>query len=100
VPDFAGRLAARLGLTFIQCVHKTRDTAPQKSMANSYQQAKNLAGAFKVDPTQVVRRPVLLIDDMIHSGWTMTIVGALLRQAGSGPVYPLALSMVGLNQGW
>jgi ATP-dependent DNA helicase RecQ len=69
-------------------------------MANSYQQAKNLAGAFKADPTQVVGRPVLLIDDMIHSGWTMTLVGALLRQAGSGPVYPLALSMVGLNQGW
>ena len=36
--------------------------------------------------------PVLLVDDIVDSGWTMTIIAALLRQAGSGPVWPLALA--------
>jgi ATP-dependent DNA helicase RecQ len=36
--------------------------------------------------------PVLLVDDMVDSAWTLTVVAALLRQAGSGPVWPLALA--------
>jgi ATP-dependent DNA helicase RecQ len=35
---------------------------------------------------------VLLIDDMVDSKWTFTVVAALLRRAGSGPVYPFALA--------
>ena len=36
--------------------------------------------------------PVLLVDDIIDSGWTMTVIAALLRQAGSDEVYPVALA--------
>jgi ATP-dependent DNA helicase RecQ len=35
---------------------------------------------------------VLLLDDIVDSRWTFTVVAALLRQAGSGPVFPLALA--------
>jgi ATP-dependent DNA helicase RecQ len=35
---------------------------------------------------------VLLVDDVVDSGWTLTVLAALLRQAGSGPVLPLALA--------
>ena len=35
---------------------------------------------------------VLLVDDMVDSGWTFTVCAALLRQAGSGPVFPVALA--------
>ncbi len=49
VPDFARRLAHRLGLPFLECIRKVRDTEPQKTRANSFQQAQNLAGAFVVD---------------------------------------------------
>jgi len=34
----------------------------------------------------------LLVDDVFDSGWTLTLAVALLRQAGSGPVYPYALA--------
>lgn len=34
---------------------------------------------------------VLVVDDTADSKWTLTVVGALLRQAGAGAVYPLAL---------
>ena len=93
VPDFAEQLADELGLPFISCVEKVRNTQPQKLMSNSYQQASNLAGVFRINPWTEMAGPVLLIDDMVDSRWTFTVVAALLRSAGSGPVFPLALSM-------
>ncbi len=74
------------------CIGKIKPTKPQKEMQNSHQQAHNLDGAFQVAAWAGIKGPVLLVDDMIDSRWTMTVVTALLRQAGSGPVYPLALA--------
>jgi ATP-dependent DNA helicase RecQ len=37
--------------------------------------------------------PVLLIDDRIDSGWTMTVAAMLLREAGAPAVLPLALAV-------
>jgi ATP-dependent DNA helicase RecQ len=34
----------------------------------------------------------LLIDDVVDSRWTLTVVAARLRHDGSGPVYPLLLA--------
>lgn len=93
VPDFALRLANRLGLPFVPCVRKTRPTAEQKLMNNSFHQVKNLDGAFAIDGKTVRPQPVLLVDDMVDSRWTMTVVSALLRSAGSGVVYPMALAL-------
>jgi ATP-dependent DNA helicase RecQ len=36
--------------------------------------------------------PVLVIDDRIDSGWTMTVAARLLREAGASGVLPLALA--------
>ncbi len=92
VPSFAQRLAARLGLKFVPCVRKTRHTRPQKEMRNSYQQVTNLAGAFTVERSLLRPGPVLLVDDMVDSRWTFTIVAAELREAGCEMVYPYALA--------
>ncbi|HEY85733.1 MAG TPA: hypothetical protein G4N96_11560, partial [Chloroflexi bacterium] len=92
VPDFARRLAQALRLPFYPCVQKVRSTKPQKDMKNSFQQAHNLDGAFTITPYANMSGPALLVDDMVDSRWTLTIIAALLRQAGSGPVYPVALA--------
>jgi ATP-dependent DNA helicase RecQ len=92
VPDFARRLARKLELPFLECVRKVNDTEPQKTRDNSFQQAQNLAGAFVVDKVTVRAGPVLLVDDMVDSRWTFTVLTSLLRRAGSGPVYPFALA--------
>ena len=39
--------------------------------------------------------PVLLVDDLVDSRWTMTVAGRLLRRAGAAAVLPFALSSVG-----
>jgi ATP-dependent DNA helicase RecQ len=36
---------------------------------------------------------VLLVDDRIDTGWTMTVAARLLRQAGAAGVLPLALAV-------
>jgi ATP-dependent DNA helicase RecQ len=92
VPDFAGRLATALRLPFVQCIRKVRETEPQKTRQNSFQQVQNLQGAFEVDPGMVQHSPVLLVDDMVDSRWTFTVLAAKLRQAGSGAVWPFALA--------
>ncbi|PDW04334.1 RecQ family ATP-dependent DNA helicase [Candidatus Viridilinea mediisalina] len=94
VSDFAQQLAHALGLPFVPVVRRIRSTESQKLMCNSYQQAHNLAGAFTIDAWSHLAEPVLLIDDIVDSRWTFTILAALLREAGSGPVYPFALAQV------
>lgn len=100
VPSFARRLAQRLGLHFEPCLLAQGTSHRQKDMANSYQQARNVAPAFAAHSWPGQGGPVLLVDDMVDSGWTFAVVSALLRQAGSGPVFPLALAKVlGIRDG-
>ena len=91
VPDFARRLAARLNLPFVEAVIKVRDNQQQKFQQNRYHQCRNLDGVFSVIPG-ISNGPVLLVDDMVDSAWTMTVIAALLRRAGSGIVWPVALA--------
>jgi ATP-dependent DNA helicase RecQ len=91
VPDFAARLARALDLPFVQALQKRRDTPQQKTMENSAQQMANIADAFEVVQGTVDPGPVLLVDDMVDSRWTFTECALVLRNAGTGPVFPVAL---------
>ncbi|AFY35361.1 RecQ family ATP-dependent DNA helicase [Calothrix sp. PCC 7507] len=99
VPNFAQRLAKKLGLPFKLIVRKTRPTQLQKNMSNSYQQAHNLDDAFAIEVWEEMSSSVFLVDDMVDSRWTFTIIAALLRRAGSGLVFPIALALNTLGQG-
>ena len=91
VNGFASRLAAKLNLPFAPILHRTRDLRPQKEMQNSVQQVRNLVGAFRIKG-ELPPGAVLLVDDVVDSGWTLTWLAVLLRQRGSGPVHPFALA--------
>ncbi|WP_241023640.1 RecQ family ATP-dependent DNA helicase [Burkholderia sp. Ac-20365] len=92
VPDFAARLANALGVPFLPVIQKTRETEPQKRMENRFHQCHNLDGAFEVHLPDGAESPVLLIDDVVDSAWTLTLAAALLRQAGTSAVFPFALA--------
>jgi len=98
VPNFAKRLAAALGLPFHMVIAKTDDRPEQKTMANSTQQARNIDGSLELNGQPVPRGPVILVDDMVDSRWTLTVSAWLLRKAGSGDVYPMALSQTGHDE--
>ena len=95
VPDFSQRLANKLNLPFRVALKKTDDRPEQKTMANSTQQARNIDGAFALDEQQVLTGSVLLIDDMVDSRWTFTVVSWLLLTHGIDNVFPVALALTG-----
>ena len=44
---------------------------------------------------ELAGQPILLVDDLLDTGWTMTVVGRLLRAAGAGQVMPFTLGTSG-----
>lgn len=91
VPGLAGRLAERLGLPFLPVLQRTLDAPEQKTMQNSVMQARNVLGTLAV-AGKIPNEPVLLVDDILDSGWTLATAGYLLRKQGSGPVHPFTLA--------
>jgi ATP-dependent DNA helicase RecQ len=98
VPNFAQRLASRLGLTFHPVLVKIDPRLEQRTMANSAQQARNVGGSLALNDLPVPMGPVLLVDDIVYSRWTLTISAGLLRRSGSGEVWPIVLSQWGSDQ--
>ncbi len=93
VPAFARALAVEMGLPYRQALVKTRATEEQKLMLNSAHRIANLSGSLKAIRKEVSSLPVLLVDDMVDSGWTLTACGVVLRMAGCEAVHPFALAM-------
>ena len=95
VSDFAGRLAVALQLPFRQVLERKEERPEQKTMENSYQQAHNVLRSLAVDQDQMLSGPVLLVDDMVDSRWTFTVIAWELRRRHCGEVWPLALADAG-----
>jgi ATP-dependent DNA helicase RecQ len=98
VPNFTKSLAAALGLPFHMLIDKTDSRPEQKTMANSTQQARNIDGSLALNGQPVQNEPVLLVDDMVDSRWTLTVAAWLLRKNGGGEVWPMALSQTGYDE--
>lgn len=96
VPDYAKRLAEKLGIPFHPILIKGKNTQAQKEQENSFHQCKNLDGAFHIEG-KVENKPLFLIDDAVDSRWTFTIASVLLKENGSGPVYPVALTSTSVS---
>jgi ATP-dependent DNA helicase RecQ len=91
VADMAHRLAARLGLAYHPVVERLVERPTQREQRNPAHQQANVADAFGVTGA-ILDAPVLLVDDLVDSGWTVTEVGRVLRRAGVPLVYPVALA--------
>jgi ATP-dependent DNA helicase RecQ len=61
--------------------------------ANSAQRLAGVWDAATVPDLSGVGGPVLLVDDVVDSGWTATVVARLLRRAGAPAVLPFALAL-------
>jgi ATP-dependent DNA helicase RecQ len=71
---------------------------PPTRQHNSAQRLRSLWAAFTV-PDELraavsgAGGPILLVDDRIESGWTMTVAAKLLRESGAPAVLPLTLAV-------
>ena len=60
---------------------------------NSAQRLRAVADRYVLDdPAAVEGRTVLLVDDRVNTGWTLTVAARALRRAGAVAVYPFVLA--------
>jgi ATP-dependent DNA helicase RecQ len=62
--------------------------------ANSAYRVAALDGSWEMPDLSDLGGPLLLVDDVIDSGWTMTMAARVLRQAGAPEVLPFAIAAV------
>jgi ATP-dependent DNA helicase RecQ len=98
-PQLVASLAARLSevgrLPLLGTLERVRDPGTRGG-SNSAQRLLAVHGAFALPPAlKLDDGPVLLVDDRIDTGWTMTEAARLLREGGAGHVLPLALAVEG-----
>ena len=94
VPDYAKRLAAACGLPYVALLRKT-NRSHQKDLNNTAHQFENAYKSFESISSASIPSGVILVDDMVDSGLTLAVCGALLGQAGCERVFPLALADAG-----
>jgi len=91
VPDLAARLAAALGLPFVDAVREVEARPSQREMSNAQRQVVNVRGRFAIK-AELPPGSGLLVDDFRFSGWTLAMVGGQLRKRGATAVYPFTLA--------
>ena len=99
VASLAERIAEIGRLPIAGAVRRARDEG-HPAPSNSAWRLRSLHDAFALAPELAERLaacpgPVLLVDDLVDSGWTMTVVARQLRQAGAPAVLPLVLALAG-----
>ena len=95
VASLAERIAKLGRLPLLGTLARVRDDAVEPHRSNSAQRLRRVYGAFSAEGLALGEGPVLLIDDLANSGWTMAEATRVLREAGSGPVLPLVLAIDG-----
>jgi ATP-dependent DNA helicase RecQ len=95
VASLASRLSEVGRLPLLGTLERVRDTG-SRGGSNSAQRLLAVHGALGLPPhLKLDDGPVLLVDDRIDTGWTMTEATRLLREGGAGHVLPLALAVDG-----
>ena len=100
VASVARHLAALGRLTDLGTLDLTTDEPTGGPGGNSAFRLAAVHDRFAVPATTAsglpgLAGPVLLVDDLVDSRWTMTVAGAVLRRAGAPGVLPLALASAG-----
>jgi ATP-dependent DNA helicase RecQ len=95
ISSLAGQIAGIGRLPGLGTLDRTGPAAPRQH--NSAQRLQGVWGSIAVPAalrTELERLdgPVLLVDDRIETGWTMTVAAMRLREAGAAGVLPLTLA--------
>ncbi len=88
--DFVHRMADRLGVEAVPAIRRVAPKAPQKTMKTSEEQFWNVWTS--IEAAEARTGVCVLLDDIVDSGWTLTVAGIGLRRAGASSVVPLALA--------
>ncbi len=83
----ARELSDRLGIPCIRLLIKQKHTMPQSRTRNAAQRRENVKGAYRCsDPETVYGKRILLVDDIVTSGSTLSECARILKEAGAAEV--------------
>ena len=99
-PVLIGSLRARLAelgrLTDLGTLRYAPEHRPVTAANSAYRVAALCGSWERPDGTAIsaAAGPVLLVDDLTDTGWTLTMAARVLRQSGAPAVLPFALASV------
>ena len=89
-------LSERFGKPCAQLLIKSKDNPPQSGTGSREKRRANVSGVYAVtDPARVHGRRVLLVDDIVTTGSTLSECARILRAAGAAEVSALTLARSG-----
>lgn len=95
----AKTVAGELKVPCVRTLEKYRDNKPQSRQKNAARRETNVLNAYRsVHPENFAGKRVLLIDDIITTGATLTECSKILKIAGAGEVECAVLAAVMLRE--
>lgn len=80
-------VAVELQDVAVETLIKIKDTPAQSNIGNAAQRKDNVSGAYRIaDQTLVIGKRILLIDDILTTGSTLSECASVLQQAGATEV--------------
>ena len=95
----ARETARQLGIEAVPCLKKIRHTPPQSGLKTAAQRRANVLGAYTVLSPETIRdKRVLLLDDIITTGATVSECARMLTLAGAREVRCAAMAVAPYEQ--
>ena len=89
----AEEIAAKTGLPCRQLLQKVKNNSAQSLTRDAKQRRENVAGVYALDDgADVSGLRILLVDDVVTTGATMSEAARILRKAGAKSVYGAAIA--------
>ena len=89
----AHAVGRELGISPVSTLKKIRNTPPQSTLSNASQRRANVLGAYQaIDPEFLVGKRVLLLDDVITTGATVSECARVLLTSGAKDVICAAVA--------
>lgn len=83
----AEEVCNRLGMEATRTLEKIRDSAPQSRQADVSRRRANILGAYELSAVNVTGKRIVLIDDVLTSGSTVSECARILKTFGAEKVY-------------
>ena len=92
----AREAAKQLGRECVPLLKKVRDTPAQSGLKDPSARRANVMGAYQaVEPALVVGKRILLVDDVVTTGETLSECASTLLMAGAEEVFCVTLAKAG-----
>ena len=89
----AEALSEKLGVPCVRCLEKVRDNPPQSRSGGREARRRNVRDVYRaVDAETVSGQKLLLVDDIVTTGSTLSEAAGVLRKAGAAGVVGITLA--------